>query len=777
MRSISVPADRRAVDHCLAILIRAILTCFALGSGILLIVETSEAITFEPVQNLSGEAPGSSFSDTFQSMRGTQLVASGARVYATWQEGGPDPLIVFRRSEDGGANWEPPQTLANGVRPTVVADGFLVFVTWQDQNTGCCSFRRSIDGGQTFEAAQNFGFITASSNNFYRLTIVGSRVYLLVLQTPNSATQNVGFRRSTDGGATWDPPLDEPPRVLSSRPPMQIPGLALAVAGQRVYAAWPSELDGSRVVFFRRSMDGGATFEPEEILVSGSVNPVELAATGDHVYFAASRFVGVVCDLTTSEPIRLVCFDSKEIIFRSSNDGGATWTPSLADEPVNVSGTSGSSDLPFVAAGPNNVTYLFWAESPTNVNFDPFDVVFRRSDDGGMTWEPALDQPATSLRAHIPDFTPPHVVIKGERIALAWQDGVPGSVRVRFRHSPDGGLSWDPALNLSALDVSEDIGGRPQVALGDAHAYVAWEVGSGDIFFRRAVESDMPLLGWPFIEPTGWAITGFGTGDCKGVNGETEGDHCGDDWYAQDWNFGSGNDDLGKVLLSATTGKVIFSGSWDGYGKEAIIQLNPPFEDFALRYTHLEEVWVTEGDEVCLGSPVGVVGFTGLSGGGQNTSHLHAVLYQKINEISARRNKGKTGLFWLERGEPVESIRSGTPATKFAAPLAFNPTMTASGCSEAFVLAGRVTTSANQGVPNVTLRLSGPISMETTPFVKRTGRQVGGGNYAFRDLPNGTYTVTPERRGYIFDPPSRTVTIAGGHVSGVDFVAIPPTSR
>jgi len=479
----------------------AFLTAFAISLAIVGVAPRStEAITFEPAQNLS-ESPGpSDFSDTFASSRATQLAASGANVYVVWQDGMTTPnSIVFRRSTDRGATWEPPQTLANGVRPTVVADGILVFVTWQDQNTGCCSFRRSIDGGQTFEAAQNFGFITASSNNFYRLTIVGSRVYLLVLQTPNFATQNVGFRRSTDGGATWDPPLDEPPGVLSSRPPMQTAGLALAVAGQRVYAAWPSELDGSRVVFFRRSMDGGATFEPEEILVSGSVNPVELAAVGDQVYFAAARFVGVICDLTRSEPIRLVCFNSKEIVFRSSNDGGATWVPSLVEEPVNISRTSGSSDLPFVAAGPNNTVYLFWAESPTDVNFDPFDVMFRRSTDGGITWNPSLEQPATSLGAQMPDNQPAHIVVKGTAIAAAWQDGVPGSVHVLFRHSPDGGQSWDPALDVSALDVSEDIGGRPQVALGDAHAYVAWveafvpPTGHSDIFFRRGPGFDFAL--------------------------------------------------------------------------------------------------------------------------------------------------------------------------------------------------------------------------------------------------------------------------------------------
>ena len=66
-----------------------------------------------------------------------------------------------------------------------------------------------------------------------------------------------------------------------------------------------------------------------------------------------------------------------------------------------------------------------------------------------------------------------------------------------------------------------------------------------------------------------------------------------------------------------------------------------------------------------------------------------------------------------------------------------------------------------------TVTLSGAASTTTTTS--------GSGTYSFSPLSNGTYTVTPTRAGYAFSPSSRTVTLSGTGVSGVDFAAVPVT--
>jgi hypothetical protein len=50
------------------------------------------------------------------------------------------------------------------------------------------------------------------------------------------------------------------------------------------------------------------------------------------------------------------------------------------------------------------------------------------------------------------------------------------------------------------------------------------------------------------------------------------------------------------------------------------------------------------------------------------------------------------------------------------------------------------------------------------------------GTYTFGQLGNGTYTVTPSKPGYLFVPPSQSVTLSGASVAGLDFtVAEAPT--
>jgi hypothetical protein len=68
--------------------------------------------------------------------------------------------------------------------------------------------------------------------------------------------------------------------------------------------------------------------------------------------------------------------------------------------------------------------------------------------------------------------------------------------------------------------------------------------------------------------------------------------------------------------------------------------------------------------------------------------------------------------------------------------------------TEMFVISGRVTDTNNIGFNGVTVTLSGSKSATTTTDA--------GGNYSFEVIPNGNYTVTPTRSGFIFSPTSTT---------------------
>jgi len=177
---------------------------------------------------------------------------------------------------------------------------------------------------------------------------------------------------------------------------------------------------------------------------------------------------------------------------------------------------------------------------------------------------------------------------------------------------------------------------------------------------------------WPFKEARNeWKLNGNGVGD---------GDHLGDDYYADDWNYmNGGNSDAGKKLLAAIPGEVIYvnkSGSnGDGpacpkanYGNRVIIA----YGDYAIHYTHMQDVSVSLGQTVKVGDEIGSVGYSGLSGQSYCTAHLHLVLYKNINQVSSRAGLGKTARYWLERGNAPTTISGG--ASQFAAPFYLDAT-------------------------------------------------------------------------------------------------------
>ena len=71
--------------------------------------------------------------------------------------------------------------------------------------------------------------------------------------------------------------------------------------------------------------------------------------------------------------------------------------------------------------------------------------------------------------------------------------------------------------------------------------------------------------------------------------------------------------------------------------------------------------------------------------------------------------------------------------------------------------------SGNAGVESAAMNLTGESWTVTADSA---------GNYSFRKLPPGNYTVTPSLSGYAFSPASRSVTIDNASVNSVNFIAI-----
>jgi hypothetical protein len=88
--------------------------------------------------------------------------------------------------------------------------------------------------------------------------------------------------------------------------------------------------------------------------------------------------------------------------------------------------------------------------------------------------------------------------------------------------------------------------------------------------------------------------------------------------------------------------------------------------------------------------------------------------------------------------------------------------------AQTYSISGKITPTANGGESTVTL--SGAASAITTADAS--------GNYTFGGLSNGTYSVTPSKGGFTFNPAGQNETISNANVNGVNFTATqvaPPT--
>jgi len=86
---------------------------------------------------------------------------------------------------------------------------------------------------------------------------------------------------------------------------------------------------------------------------------------------------------------------------------------------------------------------------------------------------------------------------------------------------------------------------------------------------------------------------------------------------------------------------------------------------------------------------------------------------------------------------------------------------------QGYSVSGTVT-SGGSALQGVAVTLSGNSSGTTTTD--------NAGNYSFTGLSNGSYTVTPSKAGYSFNPPSQNISVNNGNLPGVNFSVMPTYS-
>jgi hypothetical protein len=399
------------------------------------------------------------------------VAVAAAAAAALYMPGGRGPAAAGAPAE---GPWGPEIQLSTGRGGFgwwgIASSGRSLHMVWGSSKI---HYRRSLDEGATWSAET-----TLTPSGEARLTdplaAEGSNVYVVYLRGITNTRDwccrrrvgDVYFRRSRDGGETWEPEV----RLTTAGGAIRI---SLAASGPRLDLVWMDLRVGNRGIYYRRSPDGGGTWDPEVRLASGdssvlSAERPQVAGLGDSVHVVWMY-------------VRDRIF---EVFYKRSLDGGKTW-----GEDVRLTFDPPFSGRPDVAALAPDTVIVSWDEDrDDNGGHEQY---VRRSSDNGSTWGPPVRMSfAPGSSDHSGLFA------AGQTAQLAWRDRRDEkNIEVYYRVSFDGGASWEPEERVTHADGES---GVPLLAATPGYGHVLWpddRTGSTQFWYRRRKLAADPASG------------------------------------------------------------------------------------------------------------------------------------------------------------------------------------------------------------------------------------------------------------------------------------------
>ncbi|MGI0040813.1 MAG: sialidase family protein [Nitrosopumilaceae archaeon] len=318
--------------------------------------------------------------------------------------------------------------------------------------------------------------LSNTSGKSYRpqIFVQGQNVY--AVWTDNTQGNNeIFFTKSKNGGASFEPLLNLSNNNGSSAFPR------LVVSEPNVYVVWYDYSPGQSDIFFAQSNDTGKRFNVIHVQTpKPSFNPW-LATWANYVYLVWNDGGKTATIELPNGESRIVDVETgdEEIIFGRSQDNGQTF------EFTNISNTPGKiSWNPRIRVDESNV-YVVWNEMTGKAS----DIFFSASNDNGNFFGDPINvsnNPLESLDAGI--------AVNENKIYLIWNQKTSDSSDIFFSTSADNGNEFSKPINLSkSKDVSQIIRDT-QIALSGDKIFVVWydetEYGS-DVFFTKSVDGGL----------------------------------------------------------------------------------------------------------------------------------------------------------------------------------------------------------------------------------------------------------------------------------------------
>jgi hypothetical protein len=226
-----------------------------------------------------------------------EMAVSGSNVHAVWLNDYKN--VYYSKSDNEGANWITPISLYNATSnnqyPDIAVNNDSVHVVWSRAYR--IFYRNSTDNGETWNQMK---FISNDTGLAQRASMFlnGDNIHVIWYDQRDGSNGEAYYRRSLDGGITFDngQGVDEDRRISFS--PSVIGKPKIAGYQTNISVTWYDERNGDFEIYWMISKDNGATWEDglgnvgqDRRLTFTGVTDYALGVYGSNIYIVWDKYV------------------------------------------------------------------------------------------------------------------------------------------------------------------------------------------------------------------------------------------------------------------------------------------------------------------------------------------------------------------------------------------------------------------------------------------------------------------------------------------------------